>query len=148
MCLVVGVASEEMGSSTGQSLELRLPQNKLLRLKALVAKWRKRKACTKRELQSLAGHLNHACKVIRPGRRFLRGGFGLLSQFKHKYHMIRWNVVFRADLEWWHVFVHLWNGVFMMLGSSGSAPLVEVWSDASGSWGGGAVWGDQWYQIA
>ena len=49
-------------------LQLRLPQEKLDKLRELVAKWRKRRGCTKRELQSLAGHLNHACKVIRPGR--------------------------------------------------------------------------------
>ena len=75
------------------------------KLRELVAKWRRRKACTKRELQSLAGHLNHACKVIRPGRRFLRGVFGLLSQFHKRDHMIRLNAAFRADLDWWHVFM-------------------------------------------
>lgn len=45
-------------------MELRLPQKKLLKLRDLVEKWRRRKACSKRELQSLAGYLNHACKVI------------------------------------------------------------------------------------
>jgi len=57
-------------------MELRLPQKKLLKLRELVAKWRQRKACTKRELQSLAGYLNHACKVIRSGRRFGEGCLG------------------------------------------------------------------------
>ena len=41
-----------------------------------------------KELQSLASYLNHACKVVRPGRRFLRGVFGLLSQFRKRDHMI------------------------------------------------------------
>ena len=36
------------------------------------------RVCKDSELQSLAGHLNHACKVVRPGRRFLRGVFGLI----------------------------------------------------------------------
>jgi len=38
-------------------MELRLPQKKLLKLRELVEKLRQRKACTKRELQSLAGYL-------------------------------------------------------------------------------------------
>ena len=71
-----------------ERLELRLPAEKLQKLRELVGTWRKRKACSKRELQSLAGHLNHACKVIRPGRRFLRGVIGLLSKFSRRDHMI------------------------------------------------------------
>ena len=86
-------------------LELRLTPGKLTKFCELVGKWRRRKCCTKRELQSLAGHLNHACKVVRPGRRFLRGVFGLLSQFRRPDHQIRLNAAFRPDLEWWHTFV-------------------------------------------
>jgi dTDP-4-amino-4,6-dideoxygalactose transaminase len=48
----------ELGSI---NLQLKLPWEKLEKLKELVAKWRQRKVCTKRELQSLAGHLSHAC---------------------------------------------------------------------------------------
>ena len=81
-------------------MELRLPQKKLLKLRELVEKWRLRKAYTKQELQSLAGYLNDACKVIRPGRRFLRGVFGLLSKFERTDHMIWLNAAFRADMEW------------------------------------------------
>ena len=131
-----------------QEMVLRLPQEKLLKLRTLVAKWRKRKCCTKRELQSLAGHLSHACKVVRPGRRFLRGVFGLISQFGRQDHRIRLNGAFRADLEWWHVFVGSWNGVSMMLRENLQSPEVEIWSDASGSWGCGALWGTQWCQVA
>ena len=115
-----------------------------------MASWRRRKCCTKRELQSLAGHLNHACKVVRPGRRFLRGIFGLLSGFKRKDHFIRLNGAFRADLEWWHVYVSAWNGVSMMLRGLGvdGQECVEFWSDASGGWGCGAVWGLEWFQVS
>ena len=128
-------------------LELRLPPEKLEKLKGLVTRWRKRRSCSKRELQSLAGHLNHACKVVRPGRRFLRGIFGLISQFGKRDHMIRLNAAFRADLEWWHIFVSSWNGVSMMGRESLLIPGVEIWSDASGSWGCGAVWDLQWLQV-
>ena len=80
--------------------ELRLPLRKLEKLKELVALWRVRKGCRKRDLQSLASCLSHVCKVVRPCRRFLRGMLGLLSQFRQKDHFVRLNSSFRADLEW------------------------------------------------
>ncbi len=64
----------------------------------------------KRELQSLASHLSHACKVVRPGRRFLRGVFGLLSLFRKRNHLVRLSGAFR---EWSCVFAE--SGVSMML---------------------------------
>ena len=85
--------------------------------------------------------------MVRPGRRFLRGVFRLLSQFRRPDHQIRLNAAFRADLEWWHTFVSAWNGVSMMLKESLLFPGVVVWSDASGSWGCGAHWGNQWCQV-
>ena len=81
-------------------MELRLPLRKLEKLKELVALWRVRKGCRKRDYLSLAGYLSHACKVVMPGRRFLRGIFGLLSQFRRKDHYVRLSSSFQADLEW------------------------------------------------
>ena len=124
-----------------EGLQLRLPPEKLEELRQLVGSWRKRKGFSKRELQSLAGYLNHACKVVRPGRRFLRRIFSLMSQFGRQDHIIRLNGAFRADLEWWRIFVDSWNGISMMLKESWQTPGVEIWSDASGSWGCGALLG-------
>ena len=47
------------------AMELRLPHDKLQRLRLLVAEWRHRKSCLRRELESLIGHLSHASKVVR-----------------------------------------------------------------------------------
>ena len=44
--------------------ELRLPANKLVRLQALLQQWGDKSACTRKELESLIGLLNHACKVV------------------------------------------------------------------------------------
>ena len=60
------------------ALVLRLPGRKLASLKALISSWKDRRSCRKVELQSLAGKLQHACKVVRPGRSFLRRVFQLL----------------------------------------------------------------------
>ena len=48
------------------AMELRLPAQKLERLHTEIRQWSQRKFCTKRELQSLAGSLQHACKVVLP----------------------------------------------------------------------------------
>ena len=82
-------------------LEMRLPAEKLTKLRVLLNSWRRQKSCSRRELQSLAGHLNHACKVVHPGRRFLRGIFALLSHFERQDHPLHLNALFRADIEWW-----------------------------------------------
>ena len=59
--------------------ELRLPAEKLQQLLQMVDEWENRKACTRWELESLIGTLQHACKVIWPGRSFLRRVISLLS---------------------------------------------------------------------
>ena len=45
-------------------MEISLPEDKLLRLKSLLSSWLCRKSCTKRQLQSLIGHLHHASKSL------------------------------------------------------------------------------------
>ena len=52
--------------------ELRLPADKLMRLRSLLGEWHGKTRCTKQELQSLAGHLQHAASVVRAGRSFIR----------------------------------------------------------------------------
>ena len=64
-------------------LKLRLPKDKLRKLKILVGERKNLKSCKRRELESLWGHLCHTCKVVRPGRHFLRGIFHFLSQCKN-----------------------------------------------------------------
>ena len=71
------------------ALEIRLPQEKLSQLKAVLASWRGRKVCRKRDLLSLIGLLSHACKVVRAGRSFLRRLIDLSTIAKHLHHFIR-----------------------------------------------------------
>ncbi len=52
-----------------QSMQIRLPNDKLTKLKQLLPLWQARKKCTKRNLLELIGVLSFATKVIRPGGR-------------------------------------------------------------------------------
>ena len=96
------------------ALELRLPTDKLGRLRTELGQWRGRKGCKKRELLSLIGSLSHACKVVRAGRSFLRRLIDLSTIAKHINHFIRINREARLDIEWWFQFCEQWNGVAMM----------------------------------
>ena len=61
------------------SMSLRLPSEKLSSLKSMVADWLHKKSCCIQDLQFLVGKLQHACKVVRPGRTFLHRMFELLK---------------------------------------------------------------------
>ena len=77
---------------------LRLPAAKLERLQSTLQLWENRRSCHRRELESLVGLLQHACRVIRPGRSFLRQMIDLLKRPCKGFHRIRLNCYFRADL--------------------------------------------------
>ena len=128
------------------AMMLRLPEEKLVRLQAEIARWKNRRACTKQELQSLTGQLQHACCVVRPRRTFLRRMFALLKGVKRSYHNVRLNTGFRSDLLWWATFLPLWNGVSMMARVSSLSHTLT--SDTSGSWGCGAYSSEgEWFQL-
>ena len=129
--------------------ELRLPQDKLTHLQSLLTKWKDRKVCSPRDLESLVGTLNHACRVVRAGRSFLQRMLDLLHdspRHPSHSHSIRLNREFRSDLQWWRAFVSGWNGVSFL-----SPPPQLLWlqmaSDASGSWGCGALPKNKWFQL-
>ena len=144
-CLVVlGI---EIDTGTGH---LRLPTEKLARLKQQLVEWNDRKSCTRRDLESLIGSLNHVCKVVKPGRSFLRRMLDLLHRSSvgttpRPHHHIRLNREFRSDLQWWRSFVTEWNGISIW--KDEQRPISEVTSDASGHWGFGAWSGSEWLQL-
>ena len=72
-CLtVLGI---EIDSDRGQ---LRLPTDKLSRRRQLLEEWGDRKVCSRKDLESLIGLLNHTCKVVQSSRSFLRSMLDLL----------------------------------------------------------------------
>ena len=129
--------------------ELRLPEEKLARLRALLHQWGEKRACTRRELESLIGLLNHACKVVRPGRAFLRRLLDTLHGAEARpgsNGFVRLNVSCRTDIAWWREFVTLWNGV-SFLHPPHLLPSVMMTSDASGAWGCAAWHNLSWFQV-
>ena len=128
------------------NMQMRLPDRKLQALKAELEVWLGRKVATKRELQSLAGSLQHAARVVKPGKCFTRRVHEL-SAVRHKpYHKVRLNRDFRSDIVWWSVFLDQWNGVSLLWQAEDTIPDIQVFSDAAGSWGCGALSQESFFQ--
>ena len=120
---------------------IRLPEDKLHHTQSTVRDWLGKKACKKRDLESLLGHLQHAATVVRLGRTFVRRLIELVSTVQMQDRWIHLSSSTRSDLNWWFVFMERWNGVSMV-----PMPAIPLETDASGSWGCRAHWGSWWLQ--
>lgn len=130
------------------SLECRLPQPKLIKLRENLQWFKSRKKVTLRDLQSLIGLLNYACLVIVPGRAFLRRLIDLTCGISHPSHYIRLTCDARADLQMWSTFIENYNGKSLILQNSWlSSDKVLLFSDASGALGFSAVLGTEWFAM-
>uniref|UniRef100_A0A1X7U0I3 Reverse transcriptase/retrotransposon-derived protein RNase H-like domain-containing protein n=2 Tax=Amphimedon queenslandica TaxID=400682 RepID=A0A1X7U0I3_AMPQE len=129
------------------NLKLRLPTDKLDRLLNELEEAWGRKVISKRELQSLTGLSQYACKVVRPGRSFLQRLYALEKVGSTPDHHIRLIAAARADVMWWQLFVSHWNRVIMLWNPKHSPADILVFSDASGSWEGGAFCSHLWFSF-
>ena len=120
------------------AMKLRLPADKLVRLRKSLTSWHGKKVCKKRDLLSLIGSLSHACKVVNPGRSFLRRLINLSKLAKEPDHFIHLNREARSDIEWWFHFAAWWNGVSIAFQTSSQHCEVATVSDASSNCGCGA----------
>ena len=87
------------------NMEARLPENKVTRLRTEFSQWSIRKFATLREIQSLTGTLNFACRVIPPGRPFLQRIIKLTHNVTKPHHHIRQSAGFREDVKMWQSFL-------------------------------------------
>ena len=129
------------------NMRVSLPREKLNRLTGLIRSWSNRRACSKHELESLIGQLQHASAVVKPGRSFLRRMIILAKSRQLPSHPIRINQGFRSDLAWWNLFLQRWNGISLMSAIGRDSPEFTVTSDAAGSWGCGAYSENHWFQL-
>ena len=128
-------------------MEIRLPADKLARIQELLKTWLPRKKARKRQILSLVGTLQHATKVVRPGRAFVSRMYSTAAKLGKMYFITRLNKAFRSDLFWWHTFLQSWNGLSILRHPSlSSHPEFCAQTDASGTWGCAAVLGSQWLQ--
>ncbi len=67
-----------------------------------------------------------------------------MASVKNRDWFIRLNAEFRSNLQWWNRFLEGWNGVGII--PDPAVGVLEIESDASGSWGCAATWGLRWLQ--
>ena len=126
------------------SKTIKLPPDKFADLITKLRLWKLKIKCTKRELLSLIGSLSFACKVVKPGRLFLRRLIELSTSVSRLGHHISLNGEARKDIQWWLDFVPSWHGVEFIQELSISNFDLELATDAS-SLGIGAIFGKHWF---
>ena len=128
-------------------MEARLPEDKLSRLRTMVRDWLDKHNATKCQILSQVGVLQHAAKVVRPGRVFVRRMYSVAAKVKEMDHFTCLNRAFRSDLFWWHTFASEWNGCsFLKVVEGNQHPQFTIQTDASGGWGCGAFFQGSWLQ--
>ena len=124
-----------------------LRDDKLDRLRNDLSSWETRKSTTIKELQSLIGTLNFACKVVPPGRAFLQYMIQLTRGVTKHHHHIRLNHGFHQDLKMWQTFLQGWNGTNLFLNTTwGNSYTLSLFTDASGTLSFGGIFRNQWFQ--
>jgi len=124
----------------------RLPDDKLQNCLFMIKDFLYRKKVTLKELQSIGGLLNFACRVVLPGRAFLRRLFDLSRGLQKPHHRVKLKGGCKEDLKVWEEFLHQFNGTCFFLDEIYLASeKLKLFTDASGSIGFCAVCETSWF---
>ena len=128
-------------------MEARLPLDKLCHARSLLASWASKQTCHLRDLQSLIGTLQFACRVISPGRPFMQRIINLTRGDSSPKRKLYLTPEFTKDILMWQFFLEKWNGVSLFLPPfTQSSPEIHLFTDAAGAIGFGAFFDNQWLQ--
>lgn len=124
---------------------VRLPDDKLHKVRSQLQMAIRRKKMTLRELQQLIGLMNFVCAVVVPGRTFLRRLIDLTLGLTKPHHRKRLGKDAKLDIEAWLLFIEHFNGKSMFLADQWStSDSLQLYTDASGV-GFGGVFGKKWF---
>ena len=102
VCLGILINTEDFSMS--------IPTEKLREIQETVKNWQFKKKCTKKQLQSLLGHLLYISKCVKFSRGFLNRMLELLRD-NHGKNQVVLNDTFFRDLTWFKKFMNSFNGV-------------------------------------
>ena len=125
-----------------KSMTKRLPQDKLLSLKQELQAFTRRRRASKKQLQSLAGKLSWAARVVYGGRVFIRRIIDAICHLRAASHKRIITPEMRLDIQWWDEFMYSFNGSALILDD---VPKTIVYTDACDQAGGGHCDGDWFY---
>ena len=125
-----------------RSMCKRLPDDKVLALRRELEIFSKRKRASKRQLQSLAGKLNFAGRVVYGGRVFTRRIHDAISTLAAAGHKCVLSGEVCSDIDWWHKYMAYFNGVALIIEREHITP---VFTDVCNVGAGGYYGGDWFY---
>lgn len=126
------------------NMVFRLPADKLAKLMDLVNGFCAVRKVKLRQLQLLLGILVFACRIMPMGRVFSRRLSLATRGIARPEHHIRLTKSLKADLVVWRDFLQQYNGRTCCQESEVSSGELELFTDAAGSVGFGAVLGSEW----
>ena len=92
------------------NMTLTLPEKKMVEILLECAKWKSKSKTSRKQLQSLAGKLNHLAKCIKPAVRFSNRVLAAIRAAPpvgcHTFNLL--------DLEWFQKFASTYNGVQLL----------------------------------
>lgn len=122
----------------------RLPRDKLVKLRTLIMGILGSKKVTLKKLQVVTGHLNFACRVIAPGRAFIRRLCNAMKGLGLPSHHTRMSAAMRADLWVWLDFLEQYNGVSFWRDNRLLEADLQVQSHGAGGYGFGPYFRGKW----
>lgn len=113
------------------SIEMKclLPDSKLSKLENEWVFWSKRSYATKKQIQRLIGLLNHACKVVIPGRLYMYNIYRCLHRLETS-DREKLDQGFWEDLLWWVKCLRHRNGIDIGVGERPVVQLMIFVSDS------------------
>ena len=117
---------------------------KLTQIKSKLRLWLKKRRATKRQIFSPVDLLQHASKVVVPGRTFTACMYCKAARVKKLHYSTKLNKGFCSHLHWWHTFISTWNGhSFLHLINQQAVVDCCIYTNSSGSWGCGGFFDNQ-----
>lgn len=96
-------------------MRLRLPDDRMAKLREELHIWLGRRKATEKQLQILSGHLSHCARIIQGANLYMHFLYQLL-QDAHTKRRVKLTKEFHDDLQWWYHFASNFNSV----------PLVDI----------------------
>ena len=116
-----------------EAMSITLPQAKLEEISALTSHWSSKKRASRKELQQLAGKLNHICQCVLPARKFMSRILAALRSAPQSGSILIGDPL-RRDVHWFSMYTAMCNGRLML---TRDLPTFEIQCDACLEGGGG-----------
>ncbi|XP_062568785.1 uncharacterized protein LOC134230935 [Saccostrea cucullata] len=127
-------------------MTISIPTDKTVILQENINTVLQAKKVTLKQMQTLLGLLNFACRVVAQGRAFCRRLINSTIGIKKHHHKIRITQNIKLDLLVWKTFLKDYNGVSVINTPLVDSHTVQLFTDsAEGEWGGfGIYFGGKW----